>query len=341
MARIRRTGNEQRNASGPQGGKRKREYGKSGSDQWDDVCSICDDGGSFLCCEGRCLRSFHPTEEEGKNSGCRTLGLTEKQWRIFEQTDVKKDPKFVCKNCKYNQHQCFSCGLLGSSNLSSGAEVFQCEDKQCGHFYHPKCVARLLYPDSDVQALHFQQQIAEGQNFRCPMHKCHVCKGGENKYDKEMQFALCRSCPTAYHRKCLPSDIAFKSNISKGTMTRAWDCILPNQILIYCMKHEILPNLGTPERNHIVFPDAKSLLTCDPLRAPDKDMPPDHPSSKSSQPPQETVAPDHPSSKSSQPPQETAETGNDPCFSSNGFNSFAPKSLFPLPYPGSCGWLDD
>ncbi|KAL5206330.1 hypothetical protein ABZP36_034539 [Zizania latifolia] len=323
MARIRITGNDRRNASGPQGSKRKEEDGKSGSDQWDDLCSICDDGGSVLCCEGRCLRSFHPTEEEGERSKCRSLGLTEEEWRIFEQTDVKNGPKYICDNCKYNQHQCFSCGFLGSSDLSSGAEVFQCEDQNCGHFYHPKCIARLLYPDNVTQALHFQQQVAEGLKFHCPVHKCHVCKGGENKDDKEMKFALCRRCPTAYHRKCLPSDIVFEGSISKGTLKRAWGCILPNRIMIYCMKHEILPNLETPERNHIVFPAAKSPLTRHLLKAPDKDMPPDHPSSKTSQ------------------PQQAAETGNDPCFSSNGFNSFAPKSLFPLPHPGSCGWLDD
>ncbi|CAB4312452.1 unnamed protein product [Prunus armeniaca] len=27
------------------------------------VCAFCDDGGDLLCCEGRCLRSFHPTVE--------------------------------------------------------------------------------------------------------------------------------------------------------------------------------------------------------------------------------------------------------------------------------------
>ena len=30
---------------------------------------------------------------------------------------------FYCKNCKYKQHQCFSCGKLGSSDKFSGAEV--------------------------------------------------------------------------------------------------------------------------------------------------------------------------------------------------------------------------
>lgn len=30
---------------------------------------------------------------------------------------------FFCKNCESKQHQCFSCGELGSSDKSSGAEV--------------------------------------------------------------------------------------------------------------------------------------------------------------------------------------------------------------------------
>lgn len=30
---------------------------------------------------------------------------------------------FYCKNCEYNQHQCFACGTLGCSDKFSGAEV--------------------------------------------------------------------------------------------------------------------------------------------------------------------------------------------------------------------------
>jgi len=33
------------------------------------------------------------------------------------------DKDFICKNCKYQEHQCFACGKLGSSDLSSEAEV--------------------------------------------------------------------------------------------------------------------------------------------------------------------------------------------------------------------------
>lgn len=30
---------------------------------------------------------------------------------------------FYCKNCEYQQHQCYACGELGSSDQSSHAEV--------------------------------------------------------------------------------------------------------------------------------------------------------------------------------------------------------------------------
>jgi hypothetical protein len=97
----------------------------------------------------------------------------------------------------YEQVQLFA-------NFCMSQQVFQCEDEKCGHFYHPKCLARLLYPDSSMQPLNFEEEVARGLKFLCPVHKCHVCKGGENKNDMENQFAVCRRCPTVYHRKCLP-----------------------------------------------------------------------------------------------------------------------------------------
>ncbi|GFS33679.1 similar to ENHANCED DOWNY MILDEW 2 [Actinidia rufa] len=96
-------------------------------------------------------------------------------------------------------------------------------------FYHPKCVVKLLYPGDEALAKEVQNKIAAGESFACPAHKCTVCKQGEDKEVYDLQFALCRRCPKAYHRKCLPR------------------------------KHKIIPELGTPERNHITFPgiDAK------------------------------------------------------------------------------------
>lgn len=43
------------------------------------VCAYCDDGGEMLWCDGRCLRSFHPTTESGTESFCESLGYTREQ----------------------------------------------------------------------------------------------------------------------------------------------------------------------------------------------------------------------------------------------------------------------
>ncbi|KAL6641724.1 hypothetical protein ACP70R_019905 [Stipagrostis hirtigluma subsp. patula] len=307
---------------------RKSKKRKARPDDGDDVCAICDDGGYITCCDGGCLRSFHLTEEHGKDSYCGTLGLTSEQAKM-----IMKKEKFICKNCKYKQHQCFACGLLGSSDLSSGTKVFQCKDDDCGQFYHPMCVAELLYPDSKLRASLLAQHVAAGLKFLCPVHKCSECNGKENKGDKTMQFAVCRHCPTTYHRKCLPSDIPFETGQGLScSMQRAWDGILRDRILIYCTKHEIIEELGIPRRKSLIFPDAKKLRKSknpeDPLMEqviPKKEEPLDHSSSEPSQSP---------------PPAATA-TDHNQCFCSNPMDSFAPKSLHMHPYPGSCGWLSD
>uniref|UniRef100_A0A5B7BBL9 Zinc finger PHD-type domain-containing protein n=1 Tax=Davidia involucrata TaxID=16924 RepID=A0A5B7BBL9_DAVIN len=217
---------------------------------FDSVCSLCDNGGELLCCEGRCMRSFHATVDAGADSFCKSLGYFDAQ--------VEAIQNFLCKNCQYQLHQCFVCGVLGSSNKSSnqssGAEVFPCVSATCGHFYHPKCVAKLLHPSDEIQAEKLPKKIASGESFTCPAHKCFVCKQGENKKVFDLQFAMCRRCPKAYHRKCLPRKIGFECNFDRSIHQRAWDGLLRNRILIYCMDHKIIPELGTPERNHILFP---------------------------------------------------------------------------------------
>ncbi|KAL4309279.1 hypothetical protein GQ457_01G006680 [Hibiscus cannabinus] len=219
-------------------------YDDDEDDLYDSVCAFCDDGGNIICCEGKCFRSFHPTADE--ESACESLGLTLKQ--------VKALGTFLCKNCEYNQHQCFACGKLGSSDKFSGAEVFRCGNATCGRFYHPHCVVKLLYKGDKVAAVEQGKKISEGEFFTCPTHKCCVCQQAENKKVKELQFALCRRCPTSYHRKCLPREIAFVDIEEEDIITRAWDGLLDNRVLIYCLKHEIDDELGTPKRDHINFP---------------------------------------------------------------------------------------
>ncbi|XP_058080241.1 protein ENHANCED DOWNY MILDEW 2-like isoform X2 [Magnolia sinica] len=216
-----------------------------GSDMFDYVCAICDNGGEILCCEGKCLRSFHATRDAGVESDCKSLGMSMAQ--------VKAVKNFFCLNCQYKQHQCFACGKLGSSDKSSTAEVFHCVSATCGHFYHPECIAKLLHPENEAEAEDHQRKIAAGESFTCPVHKCHICKQGENKDIEELQFAICRRCPRVYHRKCLPRKIGF-SDSSDGVQ-RAWLGLIPNRILMYCMRHKIDEDLKTPIRNHIIFPN--------------------------------------------------------------------------------------
>ncbi|XP_038688579.1 protein ENHANCED DOWNY MILDEW 2 isoform X2 [Tripterygium wilfordii] len=213
---------------------------------FDSVCAFCDNGGELLCCDGKCMRSFHATEEAGEESMCVSLG--------FSIPQVEAMQKFFCKNCEYNQHQCFACGKLGSSEKSSSAEVFRCVSATCGLFYHPHCVAVLLHSGDEVAAIELQKKIATGESFTCPIHKCCACGLGEDKKVSELQFAICRRCPTSYHQKCLPREIALEDIEEEDIITRAWKDLLPNRILIYCLKHEIDEELGTPIRDHIIFP---------------------------------------------------------------------------------------
>nr|GMD56112.1 protein ENHANCED DOWNY MILDEW 2 isoform X1 [Ipomoea batatas] len=215
-------------------------------DQFESVCAICDNGGEIICCEGKCLRSFHATKEAGRESDCESLGYTN------EQVDAIQ--KFYCKNCEYQKHQCYACGELGSSDLSSGAEVFRCINASCGRYYHPHCVAKLLHRKNQLNVDNHQKKIAAGEPFACPMHQCFVCNQIEDKNNKELQFAICRRCPRSYHRKCLPSGIAFEDKEDQGIVQRAWDDLIPNRVLIYCLVHEIDEDLMTPSREHLKFP---------------------------------------------------------------------------------------
>ncbi|KAL8462414.1 hypothetical protein ACS0TY_032627 [Phlomoides rotata] len=230
------------------------ENGVDGSDEddcYDSVCAICDNGGHVLLCDGKCMRSFHPTVEDGCYSGCVSLRISD--------TDLQalKDVAFYCENCKYKKHQCFACGELGSSDESSSPEVFRCLNGACGYFYHPHCVAKLLHPGNSAAAEELKQRISAGEQFACPAHKCHDCKEVEVRSIKELQFAVCRRCPRAYHRKCLPREItsADDVNMERGILQRAWEDLIPNRILIYCLDHEIEPDTLMPPRDHLKFPE--------------------------------------------------------------------------------------
>uniref|UniRef100_A0A7N0V0W8 Zinc finger PHD-type domain-containing protein n=1 Tax=Kalanchoe fedtschenkoi TaxID=63787 RepID=A0A7N0V0W8_KALFE len=212
---------------------------------FDNVCSFCDGGGELLCCDGWCLRSFHPTKEAGIATGCESLGFL---------SDAQALSGFQCQNCRDQRYQCFVCGLLGSSDASSGAEVFPCISATCGHFYHPACVAKLIHSEDTTKVADLQNQIAKGESFTCPAHICSLCKKVEDKTIHELQ-SICRRCPKAYHRKCIPKGITFqRPGVSP---TRAWEGLQKNRALMYCMKHKFDPELKIPKWNHILFSDTQ------------------------------------------------------------------------------------
>ncbi|KAK1435604.1 hypothetical protein QVD17_01370 [Tagetes erecta] len=222
----------------------------SDSDEEDDpfesVCAICDNGGSLTCCEGECFRSFHATPEDAQDSICESLCLNPEE--------LKGQRIYKCENCEYSLHQCFVCTELGSSDRSSNQEVFRCCSATCGHFYHPKCVAKLTQRNDKVEQQALEEKIAAGEPFVCPAHKCTICKQTENEKVEDLQFATCRRCPKSYHRKCLPSDIMFDDQAGEDDdEVRAWNGLLPkSRALIYCLDHEIDPELETPARPIIV-----------------------------------------------------------------------------------------
>ncbi|RZC82612.1 hypothetical protein C5167_045400 [Papaver somniferum] len=146
------------------------------------------------------------------------------------------------------------CESLGLSKAEIA--VFRCSSCSCGHFYHAECVAELLYPVNEIESEKLQKIIAAGGSFTCPAHKCFKCKQEEDSLVHDLQFAVCRRCPKAYHRKCLLREIAFGYAEKLGLIQRVWDNLLPrNRILVYCLKHDIGKNQTTPIRNHIVFPN--------------------------------------------------------------------------------------
>ncbi|XP_004309930.1 PREDICTED: protein ENHANCED DOWNY MILDEW 2-like [Fragaria vesca subsp. vesca] len=227
----------------------RRKPRSSTDDLFENVCAFCDNGGDLLCCEGRCLRSFHATVKDGEDYTCESLGFTRDQEDAYRKID------FYCKNCQHKQHQCYACGKLGSSDKYFGAEVFLCTFPRCGQFYHPHCVAKYETGVSDEE---LEKRIMLGESFTCPIHKCCSCKQLEaaDIKDPGLQFAVCRRCPTSYHRKCLPRDIHFaKDKDDEDTEIRAWEGLLSNQVLIYCTKHKMVKTLRTPRRDHVKFPD--------------------------------------------------------------------------------------
>jgi len=206
---------------------------------------MCDDGGKLLSCKGQCKRAFHPTKKHERKSECETLGYTKAQ--------RKRIAIYICKNCKYKQHQCFKCGELEPSD-EQNAKVFQCNNSSCGYFYHPKCIAQLLEPGRVDGDYELEKKISARMPFICPIHWCFKCKSMEDKTQEALQLSACRRCPKSYHRQCLPREISFETKgktMDHGATTCAWE--LPQIKFFYCLDHIDIATKAV-RRDHIKFP---------------------------------------------------------------------------------------
>ncbi|KAL6644236.1 hypothetical protein ACP70R_015844 [Stipagrostis hirtigluma subsp. patula] len=229
--------------------------GDTDSDDGNDMlCALCDDGGKLLSCMGQCKRSFHPTKKDGRESKCKTL--------CFTTAQLKEIGTYLYKNCEYQQHQCFKCAELEPSG-GPNAKVFKCNIPTCGHFYHPKCAAKLLEPDNSDgdESCELAKCIMAGMSFTCPVHWCFECGRMEDRTQRELQFAVCRRCPKSYHRECLPRGISFETK--KYVKQRAWE--LSKVIVIYCLDHKICKATGNASRDHIKFPPMPKISKVEDL----------------------------------------------------------------------------
>ncbi|KAL3685775.1 hypothetical protein R1sor_003797 [Riccia sorocarpa] len=200
------------------------------------ICALCDDGGDLLICDGPCSRYFHAFPGTGKESFCKTLGLSRKETKV---------ERWYCKNCEYKQHQCFICGQLGSMDTPLGRpEVYMCVVPSCKRFYHAHCLAELVdLPNFRNKEIAYRTGT---ESLVCPRHKCDTCRVTELTPGSLVQ---CRRCPKAWHRSC------FTNFISSGERpsTIIWNH--DTQEFVYCKEHKVCPSLQTPSRDHIRFPE--------------------------------------------------------------------------------------
>jgi len=166
----------------------------------------------LLVCEGGCSRAFHYP----------CVGLA---------SVPPVNEKWTCPDCLDRRHQCAVCHEYGNDD----EEVYKCEVKSCGLFYHEACLS--MY-DVNVELAYKtvtegdEEKVISRPKFRCPAHQCWTCSGSvpsdtisssecdcnktlstskPKKKDVDGAFRekkgtlfRCLYCPIAYHLSCIP-----------------------------------------------------------------------------------------------------------------------------------------
>ncbi|KAJ7533072.1 hypothetical protein O6H91_13G031800 [Diphasiastrum complanatum] len=103
----------------------------------------------------------------------------------------------------------------------------------------------------------FVEQIKTGSEaFSCPLHRCFTCKKGDIKENDALRLYGCRRCPRAWHKQCISNKLAFYDGEWVPGL-RGWE--MNGMRFLYCLRHEMDEDLGTPVRNHLVFPKGPSI----------------------------------------------------------------------------------
>jgi len=179
------------------------------------VCTICEDGGLLLMCDGPCMRSFH--------TNC--LGMPDMP---------EEDEEWSCPDCAAEKHLCLLCGVAGLDNF----EILKCSSSKCGRFYHLACLQKDRRPVLKKEIKEPDGEIIT--TFKCPLHVCRLCLKGTGIRMHQGKLLNCLRCPTALHMNCIAnSNIGI---IPKGTSHMICNFHEEGNEQPFVLKEDVLPN---------------------------------------------------------------------------------------------------
>ena len=151
------------------------------NEQW---CAMCEEGGVLICCEGGCMRSFHPA----------CLGLA----------CVPKG-KFECDSCQTGNETCFVCG-----GTAKTVDMLKCEHPGCGKYYHKRCKKELprMRPE--------EHGVSTTTGFICPRH---ICANSGLPGTEKWPLLRCTRCPIAYHQAFIPAGCTMRGEEGSAYFT--------------------------------------------------------------------------------------------------------------------------
>mmetsp|Transcript_6372 Transcript_6372/g.13412 ORF Transcript_6372/g.13412 Transcript_6372/m.13412 type:complete len:774 (-) Transcript_6372:503-2824(-) len=166
------------------------------------ICTECreaecidDPNAPLIMCDGKCNRPFHPP--------CANLLAL-----------PPEDVPWLCGDCLQNRHQCAVCKEYGEDDI----DVFCCDAKGCGLFYHQNCLdvynvhvdiveeevvvkgehssesggeEKKECNDDNIMDVDMNTKIISRPKFKCPAHQCWTCADDipPPKMDDEVEAA--------------------------------------------------------------------------------------------------------------------------------------------------------